>query len=136
MKERIRDPLGVGDGCGCNIEEAELHHPVHQLAPRLADDTAHHHIAEQRNVDDQAKRQRSPHDIDDVVETLVQEEIELPVDVGVDIREECGRHGQIPRLFVTQRTLELVGVLDVLCVAAFLGIGVGAVGARGEDLSA
>src|SRR3546814_6513272 len=39
----------------------------------------------------------------------------------------------IPRLFVTQRTFEFVGVFDVFRVAALLGVGVRAIGARSED---
>src|SRR3546814_4372587 len=51
MKKRRGDPLRIGDRrCG-NIQQAELDHPVKQLAPRLADDPTHHHVTKKGDID-------------------------------------------------------------------------------------
>src|SRR3546814_12681958 len=58
MKKRRGDPLRIGDRrCG-NIQQAELDHPVKQLAPRLADDPTHHHVTKKGDIDYEAECQQ------------------------------------------------------------------------------
>src|SRR3546814_142022 len=71
MKKRRGDPLRIGDRrCG-NIQQAELDHPVKQLAPRLADDPTHHHVTKKGDIDYEAECQRPTHNVDHILKTLI-----------------------------------------------------------------
>src|SRR3546814_305846 len=71
MKKRRGDPLRIGNRrCG-NIQQAELDHPVKQLAPRLADDPTHHHVTKKGDIDYEAECQRPTHNVDHILKTLI-----------------------------------------------------------------